>query len=305
MTSDPAMSKTQRQIIYVAGYGRSGSTLLDTILANQPAVFGGGELTWLYQQILDNQSCSCGEPLQACPFWIDVQQKLAAQLPEFDLTAAAALTLSQERWSSWRTQAAAYTTLWDATWEAIAQASGRSMIVDSSKNSRLSRFRLELMLASKACEVSVIHLVRDPRAVMWSTARGSNRKLESGDNRVSWLTPYKGLVSWAYSNSCVDYLQARYPQMRLLRLRYEDFVQQFAASVERLSDFLQLDFGVAAEKVQNEGHFDPGHGVAGNRMRRNTQIKLRYDDEWSRRLPWYYRRSSALVRPWMNRYGYK
>lgn len=305
MTSDPAKPTAKRQIIYVAGYGRSGSTLLDTVLANHPAVFGGGELTWLYQQILENQTCSCGLPLHDCDFWNDVQHALSVRLPGFDLTAAAALTLSQECWTSWRSQAAAYTTLWDATWEAMVQVSGRTMIVDSSKNSRLSRFRLELLLASQAFDVSVIHLVRDPRAVMWSTARGSNRKLEAGENRVSWMTPYKGLISWAYSNSCVDHLLARHPHMRLLRLRYEDFVQQFESTVERLSNFLDLDFGVVANKVHAEEHLDPGHGVAGNRMRRNTQIKLRYDDEWSRRLPWYYRRSSALVRPWMNRYGYK
>ncbi len=305
MTSGPATQTNKRQVIYVAGYGRSGSTLLDTVLANHPAIFGGGELTWLYQQILDNQTCSCGQPLHDCQFWTDVQRELQDRMPQFDLASAAKLTLSQEQWNSWRSRAAEYTAVWDATWEAISQVSGRQTMVDSSKNSRLSRFRLELMLASRSFDVSVIHLVRDPRAVMWSTARGSNRKLEAGDNRVSWITPYKGLISWAYSNSCVDHLQARYPHMRLLRLRYEDFVQQFEASLEKLSEFLNLDFRMTAEKVQAGEHFDPGHGVAGNRMRRNTQIKLRYDDEWCRSLPWYYRRSSALVRPWMNRYGYK
>lgn len=299
------MAMSKRQVIYVAGYGRSGSTLLDTVLANHPDIFGGGELTWLYQQILDNQTCSCGSPLSDCQFWNQVQSQLTDRMPEFDLTRAAELTLSQESWNSWRSRARDYTALWDATWDSLAEVSGRQAIVDSSKNSRLSRFRLELLLASESIDVYVIHLVRDPRAVMWSTARGSNRKLEAGDNRVSWITPYKGLISWAYSNSCVDHLQARYPHMRLLRLRYEDFVQQFEPSVERLSNFLGIDLAETARMVQSEGQLDPGHGVAGNRMRRNSQIKLRYDDEWSRRLPWYYRRSSALVRPWMIRYGYK
>ena len=33
------------KIIYVAGYGRSGSTLLDMMLASHPAVFGAGEMS--------------------------------------------------------------------------------------------------------------------------------------------------------------------------------------------------------------------------------------------------------------------
>lgn len=299
------MTTQRKQLIYVAGYGRSGSTLLDTVLSNHPAIFGGGELTWLFQQILEHQTCSCGTDLQACPVWTRVVEQLHQRLPHFNLTAAADLTLSQEQWFSWRTQVADYVRLWDATWDAMADVTGCTTIVDSSKNSRLSRFRLELMLASQTCDVAVIHLIRDPRAVMYSTARGSNRKLEAGDHHVSWLTPYKGLMSWAYSNSCVDHLQAKYPQLRLLRIRYEDFVQQFENSLNQLSNFLQLDFSQTAVNVRNEADFDAGHGVAGNRMRRNPKIKLRYDDEWSQRLPWYYRRSSALVRPWMNRYGYK
>ena len=35
-------------IIYIAGYGRSGSTVLDIMLGDHPRIFSGGELTYLF-----------------------------------------------------------------------------------------------------------------------------------------------------------------------------------------------------------------------------------------------------------------
>ena len=48
-------------ILYIAGYGRSGSTLLDSLLNDHPSIFGGGEMMWLFQQAAENGT-SFGAP---------------------------------------------------------------------------------------------------------------------------------------------------------------------------------------------------------------------------------------------------
>lgn len=64
------------KIIYIAGLGHSGSTLLDMSLGTLPGVYGMGEI----KGILDeesrirhfNSTCSCGKNARECEFWKDV-----------------------------------------------------------------------------------------------------------------------------------------------------------------------------------------------------------------------------------------
>ena len=39
-------------VLYIAGYGRSGSTVLDMLLGTHPRIIGGGELTHLFHHSL-------------------------------------------------------------------------------------------------------------------------------------------------------------------------------------------------------------------------------------------------------------
>ena len=61
------------RVLFIGGWGRSGSTLVERLLAEMPDVVGAGEVTHLWRRALaDNQPCACGAPFDACPFWISV-----------------------------------------------------------------------------------------------------------------------------------------------------------------------------------------------------------------------------------------
>ena len=61
------------KIVYITGFGRSGSTLLDILLASAPSAFGCGELNALLREgIFGGDPCACGEPVANCPLWQDV-----------------------------------------------------------------------------------------------------------------------------------------------------------------------------------------------------------------------------------------
>ena len=58
------------RIIYIAGYGHSGTTILDIALGQHTAVVGAGEITELTRHVWQgNEYCACGAPIQACAFW--------------------------------------------------------------------------------------------------------------------------------------------------------------------------------------------------------------------------------------------
>src|SRR5437773_1697066 len=60
----PAEALTDRdvRVIYIMGAGRSGSTLLDTILASHPEVVGVGELVNLHSAgWTAKEICACGQ----------------------------------------------------------------------------------------------------------------------------------------------------------------------------------------------------------------------------------------------------
>lgn len=65
------------ELIYIAGYGRSGSTLLERILQCQSSFCACGEMAnfWnIYGS--DSSFCSCGASLEVCQFWGEVAKQL-------------------------------------------------------------------------------------------------------------------------------------------------------------------------------------------------------------------------------------
>ena len=290
-------------IIYIAGYGRSGSTLLDVILNDHPQVFGAGELTWLFAHRRDGVACSCGRSVSECPFWDEVLQRAVPESTGAALSEAASITLQTERFLAGNRQLQRYRDLWRRVHQAIRDVSGKPMIVDSSKSNRIGFRRLPLLMGDESVRSLPVHLVRDPRAVMWSLGRGTNRRLEADDRRKPTGLMARGLASWTFSNVAVELLRRR-TSTDFYRLRYEDLASDPQEALAGLGTYLDLDLSPASEKLLSGGRLDPGHGIAGNRMRRSGAIKLRLDDEWVRRLPAYAKLSSNLVWPLKRTYRY-
>jgi hypothetical protein len=67
------------RVLYVCGYGRSGSTLLGRLLSSQHTAVAVGEVTHVASDVfLDRARCSCGQPYPRCAYWGGVHQRLTA-----------------------------------------------------------------------------------------------------------------------------------------------------------------------------------------------------------------------------------
>ena len=63
-------------VLFVGGLGRSGSTVLDMLLAQEPGMVPVGEVRHLWERGLrDNDLCGCGAPFHDCPFWRAVGER--------------------------------------------------------------------------------------------------------------------------------------------------------------------------------------------------------------------------------------
>ena len=67
------MAEGRVPVLYLAGLGRSGTTLIERTLAETPGVTGLGEVMHLWERGLGrNELCGCGVPFASCPFWREV-----------------------------------------------------------------------------------------------------------------------------------------------------------------------------------------------------------------------------------------
>ena len=299
-------------VVYIAGYGRSGSTLLDTLLGNHPTMFGAGEVASFFETWPDGGRCSCGRGYAECAFWPNVVSRAQAAFPALKELSSEEITARTRRVESSFSPLSSgspsdrqfYGDLWRAMLSAIQQESGKSIVVDSSKSSRAVSRRIWALSELVGAKVWVLHLVRDPRALMWSAVRGSNRLLEAGRPAALSGGVLRALVGWSLANASVHAARAQNPHLSFLQLRYEDLAGNPAHVLRGLGAFLDVDFEPVVERIAKQLPFDPGHGVGGNRMRRQGPIRIAVDEEWKQALPRYARVLASLSWPLASQYGY-
>lgn len=305
------MSPAAPAIVYLAGSGRSGSTILANVLGQAEGVFAAGEVRYLWARgHLEDRRCGCGDHFSECAFWRKVQDEIAAARPDLD---PADLERRIRRATRMRTVPRA---LWAAAafdrratrlgedlavvYRAVAKVADARVIIDSSKLptygavlARMPGFRFE-----------AVHLVRDPRATAFSWAQ---RKVQPDhDGWMQRFPAWKSGFLWLVWNaSTLPILSRR--GVRPQALRYEDLVDAPRRSIERLAEGV----GIAATSlpfVDDRAVLLLGsHSMAGNGNRMQTGVVvLERDDRWRRQMSRRERRIvTAIALPWMRRFRYR
>ena len=67
------MGITKIPVLYIGGWGRSGSTLIANILGSLDPFIHVGELSWIWEHgWKSNHLCGCGNRFSSCEFWRNV-----------------------------------------------------------------------------------------------------------------------------------------------------------------------------------------------------------------------------------------
>ena len=300
-------------VVYIVGAGRSGSTVLDTILGNHPEVESVGELCNLVRSAwLGPEYCACGQRGSICPFWSQVRSHWVRRSGTDDLENYMKLEdvfersrfffrLFRERFAQ-TAEFRTYSNYTVSLFQAICEVSGKRIVVDSSKIPA----RAYALSRIPGVDLKLIHLVRDPRGLARSLQKAFRKDLRSGLPRDTQPFPvWRVPLSWTLVNLHSSWLVNRVGPSRGLTVRYEDLMADHGATLEKLGRLMGLDYEPVIRAIYSGEPLEVGHTIAGNRLRMAGSIRLRPDMEWVHKLS---DRDKALVRTlagWhMRRYGY-
>ena len=279
-------------ILYIAGSGRSGSTLLERLIGEMPGFVNVGELIDLFRGAIPRgERCGCGLPVASCPFWTGVAQRAFGG---WETAGAAALHSLQARVArqrriprllamrmtgqGFKSDIAAYGRYYASLYRAIAAEAEVTYVVDASKWPVQA-----LALGRAGLDVRVIHLVRDVRGVAYSLNKQQVARPHAvGGAEFMWRNPPAGAAArWAAHQGQAELL--RRCGIPVTRVRYEDFVRQPRHTIE----VALADLGLSAVPSHllpiGEGQVMLGrsHGLSGNPSRfRDGEIALRADETW-------------------------
>ncbi len=300
------------KVLYIAGWGRSGSTLLHDILGQLDGCFAAGELQHIWDRSLSqNRHCGCGRPFRDCELWHEIFLRGFGGVENIDQTRLTELSQRiRTRHLPWlrfgrpearlRRDGAPYLQALARLYSSIHEVSGAELIIDSSKSPTYA-YQLSLL---PGIELSVVHVVRDPRAVAHSWQR---RKLEPDSGQMMQrFGPTKSTLMWCLWNlGITGVLLARSARHTLLR--YEDFVASPRHALEAVVTTFELDPSqLPFSASEHHVHLHPNHATTGNpdRFARGL-VHLKQDRAWETEMPASARRLVTLLsRPLLARYGY-
>ena len=308
---------TVPKVLYIVGRSRSGSTLVGNLLGQIDGVFHAGELRTLWAQLAAPPSaelirCGCGTAVRDCPVWTEVAARIFSA-PDGPPDAATVQGWEQEIPRGrrlWRIVGRkdvvapqgvlrSYAMAMRRAYVAIGEVTGARVVADISKRPT----DLLLLHAVRDVPSYLVHLVRDPRAVMHSWTR--HVEWPESDLAMRRFTPWQSAVSWDARNLLAEYVRRRFGPRRSARIRYEDLV---AAPEETIRFLLQLVGEVTAGLPMrgSTAELVPGHVLGGNPGKfRTGSIEIREDDEWRKALgPRDRLLATAIALPLLRRYGY-
>jgi hypothetical protein len=285
------MSVDRARVVYVAGSGHTGSTLLALLLDSHPEIACVGE-TAVKPKIRRKggqarQLCSCGAKVGECAFWTRVFEAVRADGHDFGAEswsndyrfehpvaqrllgrACSSVTGRQlVRWAAgslplYRDRIASIDAVNRSFIRAVLDISGAQVFADTSKRVP----RLLHLQRLPDLDVKVVLLARDVRGYAASAKRRGEPVLDAAR-------------TWHRHQLIFSELAATLPEDRLHRLRYEDLCAHPDETLKALWAFC----GVPAIEVP--GTIDAAdHHVLGNSMRMAGQIRIRLDQSWAQRL---------------------
>lgn len=309
-------------LVFIGGSGRSGSTLLERMMACLPGFWPVGELVFVWERGLRrNDLCSCGARFRECEFWEKVGQAGFGGWGQVDLDEAIALRAAVDRHRNLDRLAGlrapgglapaltAYTELTDRLYRAVREVSGASVIVDSSKHVGYA-----LMLSGlPSFDLRLVHLVRRSHGVAHSWSRRVRKPgVGDGTSYMSVHPPSWAVSMWIADNLMFDSIARRTPLST--RVRYEDLIGGHAAQLRRILSDLDLGQGLpdgdgyGQDAAVRGSLAEPpvSHALSGNPMRfEQATLTLRPDEAWRTSMSRRHRAMiSATTWPLLRRYGY-
>jgi len=265
------------KILYIAGYGRSGSTLLSILLDNLPGVVSLGGVAGLPRYLgVPGRECSCNHSYFDCPLWGEVLDRIPVHNGLKELGHLQRKIESWNKgWSVTREDQKRYAKRITRFFNVVADVTDAQVLVDSSKSAYPYMWRALALRRAANLDVFVIHLVRHAEGVVSSCKKGRNIDLElDREGRSGLWASSVGLLGWMSANIAATWTRKHFGDKESMVSWYKDIVHSPKRELRRVANKSDLSQDVSMAFGQNE-EFEIGHLVGGNRMsRRNKKIQI-------------------------------
>lgn len=260
------MASEKLKVIFIAGWSRSGSTLLASLLGQYSGIFNTGEFGFFWERgLLKDLNCSCGVPFSACPTWHNVVETGSFDKANIDLATMTHKGFFRNA-NIWRFRDLTNPSpvlvekidLTQRLFQATRLVTGCDVIIDATK---IPAYGLVLRQILQM-DVYIIHLVRDPRAVAYSFRR----------NKMEQKTPIESAIRWFYFNFLTETFLKKPPQ-KYMFMRYEDFVKTPQYYLDQIINFVGIAPRPCIPKQEHTFSGNPG------RLEKNALI-IKPDNDW-------------------------
>lgn len=320
MTSDPPSGP---HVVYIAGFGRSGSTLLERLLGARPGWTTVGELVDLPRSVtVNHERCGCGEPFDECPVWSAVGEHAfggwdapaVRRLAELRMVVGRQRQLPRllmhhalpSRDQAFGALVREYQEGYGAIYRAVRAVTGCDTIVDASKGPAHG----VALAGAESYSLSLLNLVRDPRAVAysWSRRRLTRTQAIGGPDEMWQVSASRSAAQWSVLQGEIELVRAR-GRLAVSRLAYEDLVERPVPAIVSCLGRLGVGTSPHTDLPHISGRtarLGASHGLSGNPGRyEHGEIHLRSDDRWRDGLPLREQRAvTAVCLPLLIAYGY-
>lgn len=324
MTKPEAGAQSPYTVLFISGEGRSGSTIVSSILGDHTNAVEVGELRNIWVRgVQRDELCGCGRPFSRCEFWQQVGNRAFGGWDKASadkvIRQGGGIARHRHGWlalarKALRLPVSSQTAEWAAyharVYDAIRAVSGCSVVVDSSKEPAYAA----AIVHGGLTDLRVLHLVRDPRAVAFSFTRKKVRHEANGSalsQGAAQLMPRLGglraSVAWNLRNLQSQALQLFVPY---LRQRYEGWsIESIEEREQEVQVALRLSLSGAHERDETGSrlYLAGSHSVSGNpsRFERTHAVEVRPDTAWAD-VPrtWGRMSVSLLTFPLRVAYGY-
>lgn len=281
---------TKIKVLFIAGWGRSGSTILDNVLNQVNRVFSTGELRYFWDRgLIENRLCGCGAAFRGCPIWKRITEEAFGSMSKINpekfvrmrdkvRTRHLLLLLLPFGKHMLTRRINAYLKELGRLYEAIYTITGCNLIVDSSKFPSHG-FALSMM---PNIDLHVVHIVRDPRAVAHSWSRFKFYK--GKDELRTRHSMLSSCLYWLFWNLMIEFLWARKLD-RYFFLKYETFVLEPVKYIKEILAFSGECFDGLTAKDERHIKLNVTHTVSGNPSRfLQGIIEIKEDQEWRNKM---------------------
>ena len=302
------------KVLYIMGWGRSGSTILSAILGQTDKFFYGGEIHYIWERgCIKNWLCGCNLPFRECRLWRNVLDEMDDEKDPIDpnvmhqqslrvRTRHLFLAMTPSARQRMKAKLHRYVDTTEKLYNAIRRTTGCSVIIDSSKIPAHA-YVLDMI---PSIDLFLLQLVRDPRASAYSWSQRRKREPDPGKKiYMASHNPITSSLKWDFWNVAAELMGKRKKGKHLL-VCYENFITKPQATIASIMNML---------KEESSSHFfedgrtitlEPNHSIAGNPTRFKTgTLSLELDVEWKEKMfPWARALVTATTWPLLLKYGY-